>query len=57
MDADLSILSPPQKPRAYFPRPRHHAAPTQGRAGRPWDGGACPVRGNTAAGPARLVPP
>ena len=27
-------LSPPQKPRAYSSHPRHHAAPTQGRAGR-----------------------
>ena len=57
MDADLSILSPSLKQRAYSSRSRHHAAPTQGRAGRPWDGGACPARGNTAAGPARLVPP
>jgi len=57
MDADLSILSPPQKPRAYFPRPRHSRGPDAGPGGETVGRGRPSSEGNTAAGPARLVPP
>src|SRR5690606_1674510 len=36
---------------------RHHAAPTQGRAGRPWERGAFPVGMETRQPGLQMVPP
>jgi hypothetical protein len=37
------LIPAPKTPCQYTPIPASYAASTQGRVGRPWDGGACPV--------------